>query len=324
MRVAYRETKPTKGGVKAERTCLCKKEDAACVLCGQGWAQGGGDPEWQALIAVPKPPPGTSQMPMPMRPGMLAVASSGSGGGVVPCQRVSEEAEGVVAGLQAHQAAMRAAAKREATGERKAAVVRDLGDMGTADRQVYQIEESRALEAKSEQEMKTMMEKQLAMILGVAANRATQQQGLATVSKTAWEQMQAVAVAQGQAQEATGVAPESWAYIGAQPLDRTQAPPAVASRAELHHHAAKEPERTLRGGGPPGGFDGVSGDGCEPLAAADGLAAGPCSKGATKGSSGQGKSGDIRLNEKETDDPWKPAQPGEAEKELRRLKARWS
>eukprot|EP00959_Pyramimonas_sp_CCMP1952_P301490 6307842-Pyramimonas_sp.AAC.1 len=50
---------------------------------------------------------------------------------------------------------MRESAKREASVERKAAVARDPEDMGAADRQIYQFEELKALQAKFEQKMKT-------------------------------------------------------------------------------------------------------------------------------------------------------------------------
>ena len=53
------------------------------------------------------------------------------------------------------------------------------------------------------------------------------------------------------------------------------------------------------------------------------IPAGPYSKGTSKGPPSQGRSGDIRQHKKqEADDPWKPAQPGDAEKELERLKAK--
>ncbi|CAK0871011.1 unnamed protein product, partial [Prorocentrum cordatum] len=59
MRVAYQDTKPDKSTPKKKMTCACKRQTAACSLRGKGFAQlGGSDPEWQALVAAPAPPPG--------------------------------------------------------------------------------------------------------------------------------------------------------------------------------------------------------------------------------------------------------------------------
>eukprot|EP00959_Pyramimonas_sp_CCMP1952_P284486 5947334-Pyramimonas_sp.AAC.1 len=53
------DAKPDKSTPEKETTCACERQTAACSLRGKGFAQlGGADPEWQALVAAPAPPPG--------------------------------------------------------------------------------------------------------------------------------------------------------------------------------------------------------------------------------------------------------------------------
>ncbi|CAK0797072.1 unnamed protein product [Prorocentrum cordatum] len=117
MRVGYWELRPTKGTVKEEKMCLCRKKDAACTLRGQGWAQGAtADPQWQALACVPKPPPGAERAPLPLHPGMMAggLASGSFLAARQPgYQRAAEDAAKVTEALQKDQEMREYQAKTE-------------------------------------------------------------------------------------------------------------------------------------------------------------------------------------------------------------------
>ncbi|CAK0909087.1 unnamed protein product, partial [Prorocentrum cordatum] len=209
MRVGYWELRPTKGTVKEEKMCLCKKKDAACTLRGQGWAQGAtAEPQWQALMCVPKPPPGAERAPLPLHPGMMA---GGLAGGSVMTvrqpayQRVAEDAAKVTEALQMDQAEQRsaaAAARRASSTKRK-----PESDTEAMDTASDPLEEMREYQAKTERDMKGMVESQFqemkAMIQGVMASQASQQEALERATTTVKEQMTAIATAQGQAQEAS-------------------------------------------------------------------------------------------------------------------------
>ncbi|CAK0902787.1 unnamed protein product, partial [Prorocentrum cordatum] len=193
MRVGYWELRPTKGTVKEEKMCLCKKKDAACTLRGQGWAQGAtAEPQWQAFICVPKPPPGAERAPLPLHPDMMAGGlASGSfmTARQLAYQRVAEGAAKVTEALQkdlAEQRSAAAAARRASSAKRKPES--DTEAMDTASDPLEEMREY--------QEMK-------AMIQGVMASQASQQEALERVATTVKEQMTAIATAQGQAQEAS-------------------------------------------------------------------------------------------------------------------------
>ncbi|CAK0825434.1 unnamed protein product, partial [Prorocentrum cordatum] len=209
MRVGYWELRPTKGTVKEEKMCLCKKKDAACTLRGQGWAQGAtAEPQWQALICVPKPPPGAERAPLPLHPGMMAGGLAG--GSFMTArqpayQRVAEDAAKVTEALQKAQAEQRsaaAAARRAPSAKRK-----PESDTEAMDTVSDPLEEMREYQPKTERDMKGMVESQLqemkAAIQGVMASQASQQEALERVTTTVKEQMTAIATAQGQAQEAS-------------------------------------------------------------------------------------------------------------------------
>ncbi|CAK0895273.1 unnamed protein product, partial [Prorocentrum cordatum] len=203
MRVACQELKPTEGTVNEQRMCLCKRKGAACTLCGQGWSQAGIDPQWQALVSVPEPPPRADRAPMPLHPGMVAGGLASGSFLEAPqqsgCRRVAEDAARVTEPLQKDRAEQRSAA---AAARRGSSVKRrQESDLEAMDTDV------RELQAKTEKDVRDMVERQFGelktMMQGVMASQASQQEGLERAANAVTEQMAAIATAQGQAQEAS-------------------------------------------------------------------------------------------------------------------------
>ncbi|CAK0886710.1 unnamed protein product [Prorocentrum cordatum] len=238
-RVSHVEMKSMKGTPKEKRMCLCKKKDAARLLRGQGRAQHGGEATWQAIILVPKPPPGADRSLLPVHPGMRAHANRSKIEGSSSYTTVADPAAAAASGLQRDEtflrdvktAAQQTAQRRAESAKRK--VAKDDGDKMEAEPPA---QNDLATQAKMEQEMQAKFDKQfedmMAMLQVVAANQQSQGEALAKVNSTASEQMRALATIRGEAQEASRPGPElagaSRSHSGTAPLDPTKLPPAMA------------------------------------------------------------------------------------------------
>ena len=240
MRVNYQELKPGKGVTKEEKVCLCKKAQGACLICGQGWSQGGGDPQWQSIIPVPKVQ--NERQPWPLNPAMARPTPEPE----QPYQRVAREAGDAVSHLEQDQRQM-AAARRAASVKR--GISSDSAPMDTStDRLDTELKE---LQEKMERDLATgfqaKFDEMTNLIMNLAQNQQQQATDLRGVVST---QMQAIANIQAQVQETTRLAKEAGS-----PARDVASGSAAGSGASLGPSAAASMQSGSSAIGPPAAVD---------------------------------------------------------------------